>query len=192
MKRLELVRNFRLKSKTASVRRDAETPALFTQIRQPTTNFLVVPRVSSERRRYIPIGFMPPTVIVSDAALMISDATLYLFGMLTSSIHMAWTRIVAGRLRMDIRYSPSVYYNFPFMEVSDKQRALIEETAQRILDVRAKYPDATLADLYDPLTMPRDLRDAHKKNDIAVARAYDFEELLDDEPAIVRELFNLY
>ena len=192
MKRLEKVREFRLQSKTASVRRDAETPALFTQIRQPTTNFLVVPRVSGERRRYIPIGFLTPDVIVSDAALMISDATLYLFGMLTSSIHMAWMRATCGRLKSDYRYSPSVYYNFPFAEPTTEQKKLIEATAQNILDVRANYPKATLADLYDELTMPADLRLAHKKNDRAVAAAYGFEKILDDEPKIVAELLKLY
>ena len=192
IKRLEKVRDFRLKSKTASVRRAAETPALFTQIRQPTTNFLCLPRVSSERRKYIPIGFLSPNIIVSDATLMIPDANLYLFGMLTSSIHMAWMRITAGRLKSDYRYSPSVYYNFPFAAPTDSQRRAIETTAQKILDVRSKYPDATLADLYDELTMPPDLRLAHKKNDRAVAAAYGFENILDDEAKIVAELMKRY
>ena len=192
MKRLELVREFRLKSPTASVRRDADTPALFTQIRQPTTNFLVVPEVSGENRKYIPIGFMTPDVIVSNLLYTISDATLYLFGVLTSSIHMAWVRVAAGRLEMRYRYTPAVYNNFPWCSPSDKQRAAIEQSAQRILDVRANYPDATLADLYDPLSMPKDLRDAHTKNDLAVAKAYDWEKFLDDEPKIAVALLKLY
>ena len=192
MKRLEHVREFRLKSPTASVRRDADTPALFTQIRQPTTNFLVVPEVSSERRKYIPIGFMTPDIIVSNLLYTISDATLYLFGVLTSSIHMAWVRIAAGRLEIRYRYTPAVYYNFPWCSPTDKQRRAIEDAAQKILDVRANYPDATLADLYDPLSMPKDLLDAHKKNDRAVANAYGFEKFLDDESKITVELLKLY
>ena len=192
MKRLEKVREFRLQSKTASVRRAAETPAIFTQIRQPTTNFLAIPEVTSERRKYIPIGFMTPDVIVSNLLYTIPNATLYLFGMLTSSIHMAWMRATCGRLKSDYRYSPSVYYNFPFAEPTEEQKTLIETTARKILDVRKKYPDATLADLYDELSMPNDLRDAHKKNDRAVAAAYGFENFLDDEPKIVAELLKLY
>ena len=151
MKRLEKVREFRLQSKTASVRRAAETPALFTQIRQPTTNFLAVPEVSSERREYIPIGFMTPDVIVSNLLYTIPNATIYLFGMLTSSIHMAWLRTIGGRLESRYRYSPAVYYNFPFSEPTTEQKKLIEQSAQNILDVRSKYPQSTLADLYDDL-----------------------------------------
>ena len=192
MKRLEKVREFRLQSKTASVRRAAETPALFTQIRQPTTNFLAVPEVSSERRKYIPIGFMTPDVIVSNLLYTIPNATIYLFGMLTSSIHMAWLRTIGGRLESRYRYSPAVYYNFPFSESTTEQKKLIEQSAQNILDVRSKYPQSTLADLYDELTMPADLRLAHKKNDRAVAAAYGFENFLDDESKIVAELLKLY
>ena len=192
MKRLELVREFRLKSPTASVRRDADTPALFTQIRQPTTNFLVVPEVSGENRKYIPIGFMTPDVIVSNKLYIISNATLYLFSVLTSSIHMAWVRITAGRLEMRYQYSPSVYYNFPWCSPTDKQRRAIELSAQKILDVRANYPDTTLADMYDPLSMPKDLRDAHKKNDRAVAQAYGLENIWEDESKITAELLKLY
>ena len=192
MKRLELVREFRLKSPTASVRRDAVTPALFTQIRQPKTNFLVVPEVSGENRKYIPIGFMTPNVIISNLLYTISEATLYLFGVLTSSIHMAWVRITAGRLEMRYRYSPSVYYNFPWCTPTDKQRRAIEQSAQKILDVRANYPDATFADLYDELSMPADLRKAHRANDKAVAQAYDFSDILDDESAIVAALLKLH
>ena len=192
MKRLELVRDFRLKSPTASVRRDANTSALFTQIRQPTTNFLVMPEVSGENRKYIPIDFLSPNIIASNLLYTISDATLYLFGVLTSSIHMAWVRIATGRLKSDYRYTPAVYNNFPWCTPTDKQRRAIELSAQKILDVRAKYPDATLADLYDPLSMPKDLRDAHKKNDRAVASAYGLEKFLDDESKITVELLKMY
>ena len=135
---------------------------------------------------------MTPDVIVSHKLLMIQGATLYLFGMLTSSIHMAWMRTVSGRLEMRYMYSPSVYYNFPFAEPTLEQKKLIEQTAQNILDVRKNYPKATLADLYDELTMPAELRAAHKKNDRAVAAAYGFENLLDDESKIVAELMKLY
>ena len=192
MKRLELVQKFRLKSPTASVRSDADTPALFTQIRQPTTNFLVVPEVSSERRKYIPIGFMTPDIIASNKLYIISNATLYLFGVLTSSIHMAWMRLTAGRLEIDYQYSPSVYNNFLWCKPTDKQRHAIEQSAQKILDVRANYPDATLADLYDPLSMPKDLRNAHRSNDKAVANAYGLENILNNESKITAELLNLY
>ncbi len=192
MKRLELVQEFRLKSPTASVRRDADTPALFTQIRQPTTNFLVVPEVSGENRKYIPIGFMTPDVIVSNLLYTISDATLYLFGVLTSPIHMAWVRTATGRLKSDYRYTPAVYNNFPWCKPTDKQRHAIEQSAQKILDVRAKYPDATLADLYDPLSMPKDLRNAHRSNDKAVANAYGLENILDDESKINATLLKIY
>ena len=192
MERLKKIREFRLKSPTASVRRDADTPALFTQIRQPSTNFLVVPEVSGERRNYIPIGFMTPDVIASNTIYVVTDATLYLFGVLTSSIHMAWMRTVAGRLESRYRYTPSVYYNFPWAEPSAQQKKLIESTAQKILDARKNYPQSTLADLYDELSMPKELRDAHKKNDRAVAVAYGFEKILEDESAVVGELLKLY
>lgn len=192
-RRVSAVKDFRLASKRADTRNDAVIPHLFSENRQPTTNFLLIPKTSSERRRYIPIGFMTPEIIVSDGALIIPSAQIYHFGILTSSIHMAWMRAVAGRLEMRYRYSGSVVYNnFVWIEPTSEQRTLIETTAQNILDVRSRYPQSTLADLYDELTMPADLRKAHKANDRAVAAAYGFEEILDDEPAIVAELFKLY
>ncbi len=151
-----------------------------------------MPEVSGENRKYIPIGFLTPNIIASNLLYTISDATLYLFGVLTSSIHMAWVRIAAGRLKSDYRYTPAVYNNFPWCKPTDKQRAAIEQSAQKILDVRANYPDATLADLYDPLSMPKDLLDAHKKNDRAVASAYCLENISDDESKITAELLKLY
>ena len=193
-KRIEAVKNFRLASKADSTRKFAEIPHLFCQIaQQPTTNYLCIPQVSSERRRYIPIGFMTPDIIASSQLIIVPDAEIYHFGILTSSIHMSWMRLVAGRLKSDYRYSGSVVYNnFVWCEPTEEQKSLIEATAQRILDVRAKYSDSTLADLYDELTMPADLRLAHKKNDIAVAKAYGFEKILDDEPKIVAALMKLY
>ena len=191
VERLKLVSEFRLNSATASVRRDAQTPTLFTQIRQPTTNFLVFPRVSSERRKYIPIGFFEPDIIVSDAVQMIANADLYMFGVLTSIVHNAWTRVVCGRLEMSYRYSPAIYNNFIWCECSAVQRKKIEQTAEKILDVREKFSGASLADLYDPLLMPKDLRDAHKKNDLAVMAAYDFDKNF-SESEIVGELMKLY
>ncbi|MBR4641392.1 MAG: N-6 DNA methylase [Selenomonadaceae bacterium] len=215
--RVEAVKNFRLASKKADTRKSAETSQLFQEIRQPTTNYLLIPRVSSENRRYIPIGFMPPEIIASDATSIVPAAQIYHFGILTSSIHMAWMRAVAGRLKSDYRYSGSVVYNnFVWCRPTEEQKNLIEQTAQNILDVRKKYrneelgtrdiaeksklvpssqflvPNCTLADLYDELTMPSDLRDAHKKNDLAVAKAYGFENFLDDESKIVGELMKLY
>ena len=185
--RLDAVRLSRLKSKTAAVRTAAATPHLFTQLRQPTTDYIVVPRVSSERRKYIPMGFMPPTIIVSDANLMLSDATLFHFGVLESSVHAAWLRVVCGRLGTSYRYTQSVYNNFVWCDRSSS----IEETAQQILAARALYPSRTLASLYDPDLMPLELRTAHDANDRAVLSAYGFDESM-SESEIVARLMELY
>ncbi len=189
--RLEAVREMRLKSPTKSVQRDADIPMLFTQIRQPDTNYLVVPEVSSEKRKYIPIGFLTPDVIVSNKLYMLPDANMYLYGVMISNVHMAWMRIVAGRLEMRYSYSPSVYNNFPWPTPTEAQKAKIEKTAQAILDARNLYPDCSLADLYDEVTMPPELRKAHQENDKAVMEAYGFNPLM-SEPEIVAELFRLY
>ena len=191
-KRLEAVRAMRLSSPTKSVQRDADTPMLFTQIRQPDTNYLVVPEVSSEKRRYIPIGFLTPDVIVSNKLYMLPDANMYLYGVMISNVHMAWMRIVAGRLEMRYSYSPSVYNNFPWPSPTDAQKAKIEKTAQAILDARNIYPDCSLADLYDETTMPIELRRAHQENDKAVMEAYGFNWKNMTEADIVAELFKLY
>ena len=192
MKRLEGVAEFRRKSPTESVRRDADTPMLFTQIRQPDTNYILIPRVSSERRRYIPMGFLTPEVIISDAAQMIPEATLYLFSVLTSNVHMAWTRVVCGRLEMRYRYAPAIYNNFPFCKPTDEQRKKIEQTAQSILDARNLYPDSSLADLYDERTMPPELRKAHQANDRVVMQAYGFDVKTMTETSCVAELMKMY
>jgi len=193
MERLARVADMRRNSPTKSVQRDAETPMLFTQIRQPTTDYLAVPEVSSQRRKYIPIGYLEPNVIASNKLYIIPNASPCIFGVLISSVHMAWMRIVAGRLKSDYSYSPAVYNNFPWPTLSDSAslREKISQAAQAILDVRGKYPDSSLADLYDPLTMPPDLRAAHAANDRAVLAAYG---LRPDtpEPEIVAHLFKLY
>jgi hypothetical protein len=174
IKKVDKVKNFRLKSKAASTRKFAATPTLFCQIAQPETNYLLVPRVSSERRKYIPIGFMNKNVIGNDQVLLIPNANLYLFGILTSEMHMAWVKYVCGRLKSDYRYSKDIVYNnFPFPEnITDKQKQTVETCAQAVLDTRGKYPDSSLADLYDPLTMPPDLIKAHQKLDKAVDLCY--------------------
>ena len=139
------------------------------------------------------MGFVDSNVIVTSDLSIVPNAAIYHFGILTSSIHMAWMRRVCGRFGDGYRYSGNVVYNnFPWCEPTDSQRRAIETTAQKILDVRSKYPESTLADLYDELTMPADLRKAHRANDKAVAAAYGFENILDDEQAIVGELMNRY
>ena len=165
---------------------------LFTQIRQPNSYYLAVPEVSSERRKYIPIGYLTPDVIGSNKLYIIPNATLYMFGILTSNVHMAWMRVVAGRLEMRYSYSPAVYNNFPWPTPTDKQKAAIEQTAQAILDARAKYPDCSLADLYDETTMPPELRKAHQQNDKAVMQAYGFWGKLNSESECVAELMKMY
>ena len=190
--RLEKVSAFRKTSATDAVRRDADIPMLFTQIRQPSTDYLALPKVSSERRRYIPIAYLDKSVIGSDLIYTIPDATLYLFGVLNSNVHMAWMRVVCGRLKSDYRYGPVVYNNFPWPDPSDTQKVIIEKTAQGILDARALYPDASLADLYDPLTMPPELRKAHMNNDRAVMQAYGMPIKETDEAACVAWLMKLY
>lgn len=189
--RLAAVREMRLKSPTKSVQRDADIPMLFTQIRQPDTDYLVVPEVSSEKRRYIPIGFLTPDVIVSNKLYMLPDANMYLYGVMISNVHMAWMRIVAGRLKSDYSYSPAVYNNFPWPTPTDVQKAKIEKTAQAILDARNLYPDCSLADLYDETTMPVELRRAHQENDKAVMEAYGFNPRM-TESECVAALFALY
>ena len=169
--RVKKVREFRLASKAESTRKFAETPWLFCQIAQPKTNYLLVPQVSSERREYIPIGFMDANTIASNLVLMIPDAMFWHFGVLTSFPHMAWMRMVCGRLKSDYRYSAQIVYNnFPWPPCWRE----VELTAAKILMARRNYPEASFADLYDPLLMPKDLRRAHEENDRAVMAAYDF------------------
>ena len=190
LKRVELCKEDRLTG--ASDRQKlADTPHLFREQKNPNT-YIIVPATSSERRRYIPLGFMDKNTIPTNAAVIIPDATFYHFGILTSSVHMAWMRVVCGRLKSDYRYSKDIVYNnFPWPTITPEQEAEISKTAQAILDARALYPDSSLADLYDELTMPVELRRAHQANDRAVMRAYG---LSNDttESDIVAHLFNLY
>ena len=167
------VRNNRLSSNRESTKKLSAIPYLFGEIRQPDSTYLLVPRVSSETRRYIPMDFMSPDEIASDAVQIIPNATLYDFGILTSNVHMAWMRTVAGRLKSDYRYSAKIVYNnFPWPTVTEEQKQFIANTAQGILDARALYPDCSLADLYHPNKMPLELIKAHQENDKAVMKAY--------------------
>ena len=193
MRRLDAVREMRSASSAAPTRVLAEKPYLFFSTPQTDSNYLCIPEVSSERRRYIPIGFMSSEIIASNTVVIVSDATLYHFGIITSNVHMAWMRTVCGRLKSDYRYAGSVVYNnFPWPTPTEQQRIKIEQTAQAILDARALYPDASLADLYDETTMPPELRKAHQQNDKAVMMAYGFWGKLNSEPACVAELMKMY
>ena len=193
MKRVEAVRDFRLSSKSAGTRKLADKPTRFHVENMPEGNFIVVPEVSSERRRYVPMGFMAPDVLCSNLVKIIPNATLFHFGVLTSNVHMAWMRAVCGRLKSDYRYSKDVVYNnFPWPTPTEAQKAKIEQTAQAILDARALYPDCSLADLYDEVTMPPELRKAHQQNDKAVMQAYGFWGKLNTETECVAELMKMY
>lgn len=193
MKRIQQVQEFRANSVAAGTRKFAETPTLFCQIAQPNTEYIVVPKVSSERRRYVPMGFLPPEIIASDLVFLIPNATRYNFGVLTSNVHMAWMRAVCGRLKSDYRYAKDIVYNtFPWPTPTDEQTAKIEQTAQAILDARALYPDCSLADLYDEATMPPELRRAHQQNDRAVMQAYGFDIKSTTETVCVAELMKRY
>ena len=186
------VKKHRLSSNRAATNKLANTPYLFGEIRQPSSIYLMLPRVSSELRKFIPIGYLPPEIIASDAALTISNATLFHFGILTSTQHNAWMRTVAGRLKSDYRYSAKlVYNNFPWPTPTDAQRSAIETAAQGVLDARARYPDSSLADLYDPLTMPPELVKAHAKLDKAVDAAYGYKGANSDAERVAF-LFGLY
>ena len=190
--RVEKVRNFRLSSPKKATQESANTPHLFQEIRFSNKDYLLIPRVSSERRRYVPMGYLSCEVITNDAVQIIPDASLYHFGVLGSNVHMAWMRAVCGRLKSDYRYSKDIVYNnFPWPEVNDEQREKIAATAQGILDARALYPDSSLADLYDELTMPPELRKAHQQNDKAVMAAYGFPISM-TESECVAKLFELY
>ena len=193
MKRVEAVKEMRSSSNKAATRNWAAYPYLFTENRQPERgNYLLIPRVSSEKRCYIPIGYVSHTIIASDAVQIIPNATLFEFGILTSLAHNAWMRVVCGRLKSDYRYSNDIVYNnFPWPKPTEKQKAKIEQTAQAILDVRAKYPESSLADLYDERAMLADLRKAHQANDRAVMQAYGFDPKM-TENEMVAELFRMY
>lgn len=193
MQRIEAVRIFRLGSKSAPTRKLAEYPTRFHVENLPASRYLVIPKVSSERRRFIPMGFMQSRVLCSDLVFIMPHASRFHFGVLSSTMHMAWVRQVAGRLKSDYRYSAKlVYNNYPWpQDVADAKRRAVEEAAQRVLDVREAYPDASLADLYDPLSMPVDLAKAHAKLDRAVDRCYRAQPFANERNR-VEYLFRLY
>lgn len=191
-RRLNAIKEFREKSTAAPTRKSAEKSYRFFSTPQTNEPYLIIPRVSSERRKYIPIGFMTPDVIAADSCSIVCEASMYHFGVLISNVHMAWMRTVCGRLKSDYRYSGGVVYNnFPWCNPTPEQKALIEQTAQAILDARAKYPECSLADLYDELTMPPELRKAHQANDFAVMAAYGFDKRI-TESECVAELMRMY
>lgn len=175
MDRIEMNRLFRLSSKRSATKKLAEYPQLFGEIRQPDTEMLVIPKVSSEKRRYLPVAMIKPDIIVNGSALIMPNANHYLFGILNSNIHNEWMRTVAGRMKSDYQYSASIVYNnFPFPKITEHHRKSIEQTAQNILEARKQYKGWSLAELYNELTMPPELRKAHQANDKAVMEAYGF------------------
>lgn len=193
LERVQLVRDFRLSSKKAATRKQADSPTLFTENRQPSEDFIAIPEVSSGTRRYIPMGFLHPDTICSNKLQILPGASIYHFGVLMSNVHMAWMRTVCGRLKSDYDYSAKIVYNnFPWPVPTEKQKAKIEQTSQAILDARALYPDCSLAVLYNEVTMPPELRKAHQVNDRAVMEAYGFWGKFNSESACVAELMKLY
>lgn len=192
MKRVEAVREYRLNSTSAGTRKIADNPTRFHVSNFPKGNYIVIPQVSSERRRYIPMGYMDETVLCSDKVRIMTEGTLYHFGVLESNIHMAWMRAICGRLKSDYSYTVNhVYNNFPWPSSTDEQKEKIKKTAQAILDARALYSNSSLADLYDPLTMPPELLKAHNANNRAVMEAYGFSTKI-SEADCVAELMKMY
>lgn len=196
MERVKAVREYRLASPSAGTVKLADKPTRFHVENMPKGNYIVIPKVSSENRKYVPMGLMSPDMLCSDLVFIVPNATAYHLGVLTSNVHMAWVRAVCGRLKSDYRYSKDIVYNnFPWPAPTEQQKAKIEQTAQAILDARALYPDSSLADLYDELTMPPELRKAHQANDRAVMDAYGFIKgtaARTSESACVAELMKLY
>ena len=192
MKRVEAVKQFRLSSRSAGTKKLAETPLKFHVENFPESDYIVIPEVSSERREYVPMGYLTPESLCSNLVRVMPNASLYHFGVLESSVHMGWMRAVCGRLKSDYRYSKDVVYNnFPWPEVTKAQKERIETTAKGILDAREKHPELSFADMYDALAMPDDLRAAHIANDKAVKKAFKFSSNL-TESQIVAQLLKLY
>lgn len=192
-KRIEQVQKYRLSSRKAATRKKAETPMLFDEVRECQTDYIAIPKVSSENRRYIPMEYLSKEIIPGDKLFMLQNASFYDFGVLMSNVHMAWTRAVCGRLKSDYSYSNTIVYNnFPWPEPTDAQKEKITQTARGILDARALYPDSSLADLYDEVTMPPELRRAHQNNDRAVMQAYGMPIKGTTESICVAELMKRY
>ena len=193
MGKIEKVKTWRENSSRKTTKELAATPALFAEIRQPTSSYLAIPTVCSESRKYIPMAYLPADIVASNQLYIVEHTGLYHFGVLTSNVHMAAVRVVCGRLEVRYKYSYGVVYNnFPWPSPSPAQRARIEQTAQAILDARARYPECSLADLYAETAMPPDLRTAHQKNDRAVMEAYGFTREQNSESACVAQLMKLY
>ena len=196
LERVRAVKEYRESSTRASTVKMAMKPTRFQTENMPKGNYIVIPKVSSENRKYVPMGLMSPDMLCSDLVFIVPNATAYHLGVLTSNVHMAWVRAVCGRLKSDYRYSKDIVYNnFPWPAPTEQQKAKIEQTAQAILDARALYPDSSLADLYDDLTMPPELRKAHQANDRAVMDAFGFTKgtaARTSESACVTELMKLY
>lgn len=192
-KRVERVKLHRYESDRETTRELAEYPTLFGEIRQPKTEYILIPCHSSEGRDYIPLGFMSPTIICGNANLCIPSPSLFVFGGMSSKMHMAWVKYVCGRIKSDYRYTGQIVYNnFPWpADPTDKQRDAIEHAAQSVLDARSTHPDSSLADLYDPVAMPPDLRKAHQALDKAVDAAYGKKSFGSDAER-VSFLFELY
>jgi hypothetical protein len=191
LERVKQVRQERLSSSDKQAKSLAETPTVFRDTNNPK-NAIIMPLVSSERRRYIPIGYIDENTIANNKVSMIPDGTIYEFGIITSNVHNSWMRTVSMRMKSDYSYSLAIVYNnFPWPTPTNEQKAKIEKTAQSILDARAKYPDCSLADLYDELTMPPELRKAHQENDRAVMAAYGFSTKM-TESECVAELMKMY
>lgn len=193
LKRVEAVRNYRKTSPSIGTIKLADKPTRFHVENMPNSDYLLIPSTSSENRKYIPIGYVDKNIISSNAVLIIPDASLYLFGILTSNVHMAWVKTFCGRLKSDFRYSAGIVYNnFPFPELTEKQKEKISQTAKEILEVRKKYKDCSLADLYNDITMPMDLRKAHRENDKAVIEAYGWDWRKISETECVSKLMEMY
>jgi hypothetical protein len=199
LERVKKVKEFRESSRKAATRKKAETPTLFDEIKDSKSDYIAIPKTSSQTRRYIPIDFLSKNIIAGDAIRILPGANLFYFGVITSNVHMAWMRTVAGRMKSDYSYSNTIVYNnFPWPEVTKEQEERISQTAQAILDARALYPDSSLADLYDELTMPPELRKAHQANDKAVMQAYGMTKEVDGkktwltESETVARLFEMY
>jgi len=192
--RFRYISEYRMNSPVDRIQKTANKPYLFTQNRQPETDYLLIPRVSSENRRYIPVGFLPPNVIASDSAVLVYNASLVDFGIICSNVHNAWMRVVAGRLENRYRYAPSVYYNFPMPSPTEEQKQRIEQTAKAIIEARKLYPDKSLADMYgENMYLYPELLTAHQNNDRAVMQAYGFPvKSTFTESQCVAELFKLY
>lgn len=196
--RIEKVKEFRLTCKNDNTLETANTPTLPSMFRyyahEYNSDFVAIPKVSSQRRRYIPMELLPSNYVAGDKIFLMPKSNIYTFGVMTSNVHMAWMRVLCGRLKSDYSYSSTIVYNtFPFPTPTAEQKSKIEETAQGILDARAKYPDSSLADLYDETLMPPELRQAHRANDLAVCQAYGFsKDVMKLESRCVAELFKMY